>query len=62
MTDDNADDGWLWLIDGELVQVTDVAGTTSPQTATVVRSLNGIVKSHSAGAVPRLTPAPHLAL
>jgi hypothetical protein len=34
---------------GERVTVTGVSGATSPQTLTVTRSVNGIVKSHLAG-------------
>jgi hypothetical protein len=37
------------VFDGEKVTVTAISGTSSPQTWTVVRSVNGIVKSHSAG-------------
>jgi len=32
------------------VTVTAITGTTSPQTATVTRSVNGVVKSHATGA------------
>jgi hypothetical protein len=32
------------------------------QTVTVTRSVNTVSKAHSAGAVPRLTPPPHLAM
>lgn len=41
-------------IGGERVSVMAITGTASPQTATVVRSVNGIVKSHAAGAAVRL--------
>lgn len=37
-------------IGGEVVTVTAIAGTTSPQTFTVTRSVNGVVKAHSSGA------------
>lgn len=37
-------------IGGEVMTVTAVAGATSPQTFTVTRSVNGVVKAHSAGA------------
>lgn len=43
-------------VGGEQMTVTAVAGTSSPQTLTVTRSVNGITKSHAAGAavsVPR---------
>jgi hypothetical protein len=36
-------------IGGERMTVTDVTGGSSPQTLTVVRSVNGVVKSHTAG-------------
>jgi hypothetical protein len=38
-----------WKIAGEQVTVTNITGASSPQTATVTRSVNGVVKSHSAG-------------
>lgn len=58
-------DGPLWTVDaddwpfdvaigGELVTVTAVSGTSNPQTMTVTRSVNGVVKSHSAGTDLRL--------
>lgn len=37
------------LCDGEVVTVTAITGSSSPQTATVTRSVNGIVKAHDAG-------------
>ncbi|MFD8685376.1 hypothetical protein [Streptomyces sp. NPDC059651] len=40
---------------GEQVTVTAISGATSPQTFTVVRSVNGIVKAQTAGADVRLT-------
>ena len=43
------------VIDGEAMNVTAVSGTTSPQTFTVTRSTNGVVKSHSSGASVTLT-------
>jgi hypothetical protein len=42
-------------VGGEVVQVTAISGTSSPQTFTVVRSQNGIVKAHTAGTDVRLT-------
>lgn len=42
------------VIDGEVVSLTAVTGTTSPQTGTITRSVNGVVKSHSPGALVRL--------
>lgn len=41
-------------IDGERITVTTMTGTTSPQTATVTRSVNGVSKAHSKGAQVRL--------
>jgi hypothetical protein len=38
------------VVGGERMTVTAVVGTSSPQTFTVARSANGIVKAHSAGA------------
>jgi hypothetical protein len=42
------------VIGGEVMSLTAVTGTSSPQTGTVTRSVNGIVKSHSAGQLVRL--------
>lgn len=47
-------------VGGEDMTVTAVTGTTSPQTFTVTRSVNGVVKAHTAGddlrlAVPAIT-------
>lgn len=62
-------DGELWVTDpaefpldirvgGEVMTVTAISGTSSPQTFTVTRSVNGITKSHDAGTDVRLaTPA-----
>lgn len=59
-------DGPVWTTDlvtegefdirvgGEVMTVTAVTGTTSPQTFTVVRSVNGISKSHAEGTDVRL--------
>jgi hypothetical protein len=38
------------LIEGELVTVTACSGASAPQTWTVTRSVNGVVKAHTAGA------------
>lgn len=40
--------------DDVVVTAAGVSGTTSPQTFTVIRSINGVVKAHSAGAEVRL--------
>lgn len=37
-------------VGGEVMTVTAITGTTSPQTFTVTRSVNGVTKSHSSGA------------
>uniref|UniRef100_A0AAU2A068 Tip attachment protein J domain-containing protein n=1 Tax=Streptomyces sp. NBC_00093 TaxID=2975649 RepID=A0AAU2A068_9ACTN len=41
-------------VGGEVWTVTAITGTSSPQTFTVIRSVNGVVKSHSSGADLRL--------
>jgi hypothetical protein len=41
-------------VGGERMTVTAISGATSPQTFTVTRSVNGVVKAHSAGADVRL--------
>jgi hypothetical protein len=51
-----------WVIDGERVTVTAVTGGSSPQTATVTRSVNGVVKSHLANAAITLWPPPVIGL
>lgn len=38
------------MIGGERMTVTNVTGSSSPQTLTVTRSVNGVVKSHATGA------------
>ncbi|MEK9524713.1 hypothetical protein MIU24_35925 [Streptomyces venezuelae] len=50
------------LIGGEQVRITAMSGTTLTQTATVVRSINGIVKAHSTGAAVALAQPLVLAL
>lgn len=42
------------LVGGERMTVTTISGASSPQTFTVTRSVNGIVKTHLAGAPLRL--------
>ena len=49
-TDPDGRTGLHLRIGGELMRVTNITGGTSPQTFTVVRSVNGVVKSHLAGA------------
>ena len=50
------------LVEGERITVTNISGASSPQTFTVTRSINGIVKTHSAGAAVRLFRPSLLAL
>lgn len=50
------------LVDGERMTVTAISGTTSPQTFTVVRSVNGVVKAQPAGARVSLFTPSHVAL
>lgn len=68
-----ADPGSRWTTDpaqtpisitigGEVMTVTGVTGGASPQTFTVIRAVNGVVKSHPAGAAVVLTHPPTLAL
>lgn len=65
--------GPLWVTDsaefpldvevgGEAIRVTAVSGTASPQTFTVERSINGVNKSHDAGAAVALAQPMILAL
>lgn len=42
------------MIGGERMTVTAISGATSPQTFTVTRSVNGVVKAHSTGATMEL--------
>lgn len=48
-------------IDGERVTCTGITGASSPQTAAVVRSVNGVVADHAAGATVRLWDRPRFA-
>ena len=48
-------------IEGERVRCTGITGATSPQTAIVVRSVNGVVAAHAAGATVRLWDTPRFA-
>lgn len=45
-----ADGSFDIMVAGERMTVTNVTGTTSPQTFTVTRSVNGVVKAQSSGA------------
>jgi hypothetical protein len=51
---DPTDVPWDVTVGGERMTVTSVTGADSPQTWTVTRSVNGVVKSHAAGADVRL--------
>lgn len=42
--------GLFIVIGGEEMRVSAITGASSPQTFTVVRSVNGVTKAHSAGA------------
>jgi hypothetical protein len=52
-------DAW---IAGERVTITSITGTTSPQTAVVQRSKNGVVKTQVSGVAVRLFDTPRYAL
>lgn len=47
---------------GERVRVTNITGASSPQTFTVVRSINGVVKAQAVGGDVRLFDTPYWAL
>jgi hypothetical protein len=49
-------------VGGERMTVTNITSTTSPQTFTVTRSVNGVVKSHAAGTPVRLWKTPRYGL
>jgi hypothetical protein len=51
---DDADQPYDLMVGGERVTVTAVSGATSPQTLTVTRSVNGVVRGHSEGEEVRL--------
>lgn len=53
-TTDPADFPFDLAVGGEVVTVTAITGTSSPQALVVVRAVNGISKSHPAGSVVRL--------
>lgn len=48
-------------MEGERVTCTGITGAASPQTATVVRSVNGVVAAHAAGAAVKLWDTPRFA-
>jgi hypothetical protein len=43
------------MVGGEEMSVTSITGAVTPQTFTVLRSINGIVKPHAAGSSVRVT-------
>jgi hypothetical protein len=61
-TTDDAEDGFDLYVGGERVTVTDISGSSSPQTFTVTRSVNGVVKSHAIGTTVRLWKPARFAL
>ncbi len=52
----HADGDFQIKVAGEVMTVTAVAGAASPQTFTVTRSVNGVVKAHSSGETVTLEP------
>jgi hypothetical protein len=51
---DDTDQPFNIVVGGEVMTVTAVSGASSPQTFTVTRSVNGVVKSHASGAAVAL--------
>ncbi|MFF9844608.1 hypothetical protein [Streptomyces sp. NPDC013740] len=51
-----------WIVDGEVVAVTSITDTGGTQSATVIRSVNGVVKAHSAGVSIQLAQPAYLAM
>jgi hypothetical protein len=49
-------------IGGEVMTVTNITGSSSPQTFTVTRSVNGVVKAQASGQDVRLYPTPVYAM
>jgi hypothetical protein len=49
------------IVGGEVMTVTAVVGAVSPQTFTLTRSVNGVVKAHSTGAQVRLAEPIYIA-
>jgi hypothetical protein len=50
------------MVAGELMTVTNITGASSPQAATVTRSVNGVVKAQAAGASVSVWPPPVIGL
>ena len=59
---DGADVPFGIIIGGEEITVTAISSATSPQTFTVTRAVNGVVKAHTAGDVVALYQTPTAAL
>jgi hypothetical protein len=57
-----ADGSFDIMVNGERMTVTNVAGGSSPQTLTVTRSVNGVVKAHSNGEAVKLFDPVYYAL
>ena len=50
------------MVEGERMTVTAISGTTSPQTFTVTRAVNGVSRPHSAAAEVHVYYANYFAL
>ena len=50
------------VVGGEVMRVTGISGATAPQTFTVTRSINGVVKAHAVDTAVRLAATTVLAL
>jgi hypothetical protein len=61
-TNDAAEFPFDVIVGGERMTVTAISGTTASQTMTVTRSVNGVVKTHAAGADVRLADPAYYAL
>lgn len=61
-TTDSAEMPFDVRVGGEVMTVTAISSTTSPQTFTVTRSVNGVVKPHAVGADLRLANPTTIAL
>jgi hypothetical protein len=61
-TTDDAEYPFDVYVGGERMTVSDITGSSSPQTFTVTRSVNGVVKSHAAGTAVRLWKPARFAL